>query len=583
MPRGAYKAGTYGKPAKAVQVNTPAPTRDPVPAMATKPTRTNSWASIRSATFLSRNSSETKLAVPDQSLPIREISPQRNEIADSQTRKPDLLMESEPVRRDLKYDEGRHEISSSLPHDLNPSVRPTSSRTSSANLSGEEAASDADLDTFEELTIEVTQSSASSLYSRDSASIYSRDSASIYSSATSIYSFDGSSEPIAEETEGSLNSHLQAPTQYQQRIRKGTTRRPQPEAQDAASREASSLARKAALFKNSRLPPKLPFFNASLPTWSMACRAAQASLDCYDSQSLIRRGTYTPANSSKDIKAMILDDQLIDDTRLLIVSIRGSQLKSLSDWAVNKAAKPASPAGFLDDEDNECHAGFLQVAKAMVDQVAAQLQQHPASSERPSLLFTGHSAGGAVAAMLYCHMLSTSVNSNLTGLANQFSSINCMTFGAPPLSLTPLRKPDHGSGVFLSFANEGDPILRLSDAAYMKSLAKLMTVSPPASATATKVKVVRRSRGTSVIRETVSGAPPAPWGELPLWPTPAPPLTNAGDVILLRDKENGSASASLVTSEELREVIFGDLAQHTTDMYITRVKDLALAAMMGRV
>jgi hypothetical protein len=58
-------------------------------------------------------------------------------------------------------------------------------------------------------------------------------------------------------------------------------------------------------------------------------------------------------------------------------------------------------------------------------------------------------------------------------------------------------------------------------------------------------------------------------------------LTNAGDVILLRDTESGNASASQVTSEELSDVIFADLAQHTMGMYMRRVKDVAFAAMMG--
>lgn len=609
MPRGGMKV----KPVKAAQVDASTPSRIPsVPFIPTKPTRTNTdWrAGIRKATFLSRNSSETRLAgsVPDQTPPVRESSCQRDSTTDSQTRKPGLPVDSTYIRTNLGCNEGHNAISSSLPNELQRSIRPQSSRASLAQPSeGEEDTYEVDLDTFEELTIEETQSGASSLYSRDSSSIYTRDSASIYSSASSIYSsassvyssgastysfdeygfkeFDrytgnGSTETIAEEGEATLNSSLPGGSQYQQRARPVAVRRQ--EAQDAASRETSTLAKKATLFKNSRLPPQLPSFSASLPIWSMVCRAAKASHDCYDSQSLTRHGTYTPANSSKDIKAMIIDDQFIDDSRLVIVSIRGTQFKCLADWSVNKAAKPVKPVGFLDDEENACHAGFLQVTKAMVGQVAAQLQQHPASSERPSLLFTGHSAGGAVAAMLYSHMLSISVHSDLTALASRFSSINCITFGAPPLSLTPLPRRDHGSGVFLSFANEGDPVLRLSDAAYVKSLAKLMTASPPSSTAAPKVKVVRRSRGTHVIREIVSAAPPPPWEKLPLWPTPPAPLTNAGDVILLRDRENGSAAASRVTPEELREVIFGDLTQHTIEMYIRRVKEVAFTAMMGR-
>jgi hypothetical protein len=280
--------------------------------------------------------------------------------------------------------------------------------------------------------------------------------------------------------------------------------------------------------------------------------------------------------------ALVIDDQIIDDTRFVIVSIRGTQMQSLADWAVNKAADPTKPVGFLDDEENACHAGFLQVTKAMVGQVAEQLKVHPASSERPSLLFTGHSAGGAVAAILYSHMLSTSVTSELTELASLFSSINCISFGAPPLSITPMLKRENVPGVFLAFANEGDTVLRLSNAAYLKSLAKLMTASSPSTVTvAPPVKMVRGSRGTRVIRQTVAAAPITPWEELPLWPTPPAPLTNAGDVILLRDRENGSVTASHVTSEDLAHVIFGDLVQHTVEMYIRRVKEAAFAAMTG--
>lgn len=609
MPRGGHRVKV--KPAKATQVGASAPLRVPgIPSMTTKPTRTDTdWRTgIPTPTFLSRNLPETKLAGPvaglgpDQPPPVRESSRHRDENTDSQMREPDLPVDSAHTRMELKCDKVHDTTSSGLPNKLDPSVQSTSNRPSSAQSTGEEDTYETVLDTFEDLTIEETQSGASSLYSRDSLSIYSSDSASIYSRASSIYSsgasiystddcglreFDrytntGSTELISKDSDANLDPRLPGRLQYQQRSRTVAVRRQ--EIQDAASRERSTLAKKAALFKNSRFRPQLPSFNTSLSTWSMVCRAAQASLDCYDSESLTRRGTYTPADSSKDIKAMIIDDQLIDDSRLVIISIRGTEFQSLSDWAVNKAANPEKPVGFLDDEENACHAGFLQVTKAMVVQVAAQLQQHPASSERPFLLLTGHSAGGAVAAMLYSHMLSTSVQSDLTRLASQFPSINCVTFGAPPLSLTPLPRLDRGSGVFLSFANEGDPVLRLSNAAYVKSLAKLMTASTPSSvksATAAPVKVVRRSRGSAIIRETLFDVPPTPWEELPLWPTPPAPLTNGGDIILLRDKENGCAVASRVMPEELKEVIFGDLAQHSVGMYIRRIKELALAAMIG--
>jgi hypothetical protein len=591
MPRGGHRV----KPAKPQQSDAAPPS-----SLTMRLTRRNTdW--ISKPSFLSRNASETKLVAASQEQPpsVQDLPLRRAETVDFQATRDvpfvDSLhvVDSTELRPVSVIVQEEHDAASKVPpEDTASSVLTAPTRIPILVCSSESTEDDADeaaVDTFEDNNIDDTQSSASSLYSRDSMPTYSSDSASIYSSASSVYSSGASTYSSGasmysfdEEEENNPDARTLGRLQYQQRTRTVASRRP--EIQDAASRERSTLAKKAALFKNSRLPPQLPSFSTSLPVWSMICRAGQASSDCYDSEVSTRRGTYTPADTSKDIKAMIIDDQLIDESRLLIVSIRGTQFQCLSDWSVNKAANPVKPTGFLDDEENACHAGFLQVAKAMVVQIATMLQQHPASSEKPTLLFTGHSAGGAVAAMLYSHMLSTSVISDLTSLATQFSSISCVTFGAPPLSLTPLPKREHGSGVFLSFANEGDPVLRLSNAAYVKSLAKLMTTSPPSSVASTTlpVKVVRHSRGTRVIRQSAPSAPATPWEELPLWPTPPAPLTNAGDVILLRDREDGNAAASRVTSEELQDVMFADLAQHPIDMYMRRVKDVAFAAMMGR-
>lgn len=526
--------------------------------------------------FLSRKSSQASLASFNQPPPLPVVPEAYRQETESATSSgastPALFVDAAHIRPDLEIGQTQEttSTSNSIPSKQDPPVRPKISPNSSTLSVAEVPANLSRNASFEDLTADETQSCASSIFSVDSNSIYS-NSTSQYSSASSLYSSSASTYSYDTYDQGS---------QYQQRSRPGAPRRT--ESQDQASRERNALAKKAALYKNSRLPPGLPYFNTSLPTWSLVCRAIQASQDCYDSRALTRRGTYTPANTSKDTKAMIIDEQLIDSSRLVIISVRGSEISSLADWAVNKAAEAAKPVGFLDDEENACHAGFLKVTKAMVAQVATQLREHPASSEQPTLLFTGHSAGGAVAALLYSHMLSTSVSSDLTALASQFSSINCVTFGAPPLSLTPLPTPSHSNGVFLSFTNEGDPVTRLSNAAYVKSLAKLLTASPPASAAAAPPpKVVRRSRGTGVVVKPVA-APLVPWAERPLWPTPAAPLANAGVVVVLRDGEMGGAEACKVGVEELREVIFADLAAHTCEMYLRRVKAVALSAMMGR-
>lgn len=599
MPRGGHKV----RPVKVAQADISAspdvsgrvPTIEKI-----KRTNTEWKSSILASGFLSRSSTTTKFPDPISDQPptptVPDTSREWTSNLDIPIHSAEFSLQSSDARsQDIIPENPSNESE----HFVRPRLESTAEEGDDEER--EQDSYQADLDTFGFPSTESTLSNAStSIYSRSSASVYSRAS-SIYSSGASVYSFeDGglsdfdryrkeTAEQLAAQPD--LNSGVANVLRLQQAARAVALR--QKEAQDAAFRERSTLAKKAALFKNSRLPPQLPSFSTSLPTWSMVCRAAKASQECYDSQAAIRRGTYFPADSSKDIKAMIVDDMLIDDSRLIIVSIRGTQSQSLSDWTVNTTATAIKPTGFLDNEENACHAGFMRVARAMINHVAAQLRQYAdlPEAERPMLLFTGHSAGGAIAAMLYSHMTSITVESDLTALTTHFSKINCMTFGAPPVSQTPLLRRDHVPGIFLAFANEGDLVLRTSNAAYFKSLAKLMTASPPPSTAPVvapaPVKVVRGSRGAAVYRQPVAAPPPTPWEDLPLWPTPAPSLTNAGDIILLRDKsENGlaigPATASSIISEDLRDVIFGDLAQHTSEMYLRRVKELALSAMMGR-
>ena len=70
---------------------------------------------------------------------------------------------------------------------------------------------------------------------------------------------------------------------------------------------------------------------------------------------------------------MLVDEQMIDGAKVVIVAIRGTKCQSLADWAVNGASDPVCPSDFFDDDANHCHAGFLKVTRAMVAQVASQL------------------------------------------------------------------------------------------------------------------------------------------------------------------------------------------------------------------
>lgn len=73
-----------------------------------------------------------------------------------------------------------------------------------------------------------------------------------------------------------------------------------------------------------------------------------------------------------------------------------------------------------DDPGNLCHSGFLSVARKMIKPVAARLRsllEEDSSRASSSLLMTGHSAGGAIASLLYAHLFAQEVRSELNILA----------------------------------------------------------------------------------------------------------------------------------------------------------------------
>ncbi|KAL1986130.1 hypothetical protein VTN96DRAFT_6782 [Rasamsonia emersonii] len=238
----------------------------------------------------------------------------------------------------------------------------------------------------------------------------------------------------------------------------------------------------------------------------------------------------------------------LDDMNTIVFAIRGTQ--SFRDWTVNVRTDPKSPEGFLDDEGNLCHAGFLSVARRMVRPVARRLQE--LLRENPnrascSLLITGHSAGGAVASLLYCHMLSLSqtVESELTHLRGFFKRVHCVTFGAPPVSLLPLetpRSPAYRKSCFFSFINEGDPVPR-ADRAYVLSLLELYASPAPGSPLAHLNTLLSNNHSTTKL----SAKPQNKKQPVARWKVPISSLSVAGRLVIFgravkTDRTNSSSS-----------------------------------------
>lgn len=349
----------------------------------------------------------------------------------------------------------------------------------------------------------------------------------------------------------------------------------------------------------------------------MICLAAQFSQKVYNKPSGSERETRVEGDWRHGTKAMVIKSVPVDNMNVIVFAIRGTQ--SFRDWTTNMNSEPAVPDGFLDDPGNLCHAGFLSAARHMVTPVARRLQQ--LLDENPSrlscsLVITGHSAGGAIASLLYKHMLSQTLMSDLINLRNTFKRVHCITFGAPPVSLLPMDKPSdpkYKKWLFFSFINEGDPVPR-AEKSYVRSLIDLYTSPAPNqaktnapstwSASTLKFNILggnkdRRQKKSSIVELIEKGVkqtsacdsgtttPTPSDSQKAIWRTPPTTLSLAGSLILLRGSKDkpqarNRVEAFLTRDEDLRGIVFGDPMMHMMELYERRVEVLATIAVTGR-
>ena len=229
--------------------------------------------------------------------------------------------------------------------------------------------------------------------------------------------------------------------------------------------------------------------------------------------------------------------------------------------------------------------------KPVAARLRALLEEDPGRASC-DLVMTGHSAGGAVASLLFAHMLAATVRSELNILTGCFKRIHCITFGTPPISLLPLQKshaPRYQKSLFLSFINEGDPVPR-ADKAYIRSLLDLYASPAPGNGCINTISTTTpapKFKFNRLQRPKPCTAVSAPDLSSPYWPVPPSPLSNAGKLVVLRIPPGVGASdddvkAELTTDEQLREVVFGDPMMHMMTKYARRVEVLATRAVTGR-
>ncbi|KFA76501.1 hypothetical protein S40288_01566 [Stachybotrys chartarum IBT 40288] len=392
----------------------------------------------------------------------------------------------------------------------------------------------------------------------------------------------------------------------------------------AASVVTGNYFSKVEHYANSKLPRDLPRLALYIPTWPLLCLAAQYSQRVYDTPKGAESEAHVSADWFSGTKAMCIKSVPMDHMNTIVFAIRGTS--SFMDWAVNLNTEPTSPGNFLDDPGNLCHAGFLSVARRMVKPVASRLRQM--LQENPgraaySLLITGHSAGGAVAALLYSHMLSVQTRSELTTLTGCFKRVHCVTFGAPPVSLLPLlkpNKPELRKSIFMSILNEGDPVAR-ADKAYVRSLLELLSAPVPSISSSSKSSKDKKSNSSSSSSSKKS-KPQSSMSNLrskaskamlkasstpsssssstsykPAWKVPPGTLSNAGRIVVLRSgdpyakphdcktvRERLAEGVVAVTcrEEQLRGVIWGDPVCHLMNLYAGRIEILAVGAVTAQ-
>ncbi|KAI1339425.1 alpha/beta-hydrolase [Xylariaceae sp. FL0016] len=383
---------------------------------------------------------------------------------------------------------------------------------------------------------------------------------------------------------------------------------------------------KVELYANSKLPLNLPPLRLYMSTYPLLCLAAQYSERVYEKARGAERDAHVDADWRAGTKAMCLKSVPMDHMNTIVFAIRGTA--TFMDWAVNLNTAPTAPIGFLDDQRNFCHSGFLSVARKMIAPVAARLRQ--LLEENPSrcsysLLITGHSAGGAIASLLYMHMLATSqaASSELNTLTGCFKRVHCITFGTPPVSLRPLETPRRYNlrkSLFLSFVNEGDPVVR-ADKAYVKSLLELFVAPAPGreqrgetpklpapngrsdwppkphekkSKASLVSKTSKMSMNTQQSSSKLNGKA-KPVG--PIWTVPPNTLSNAGRIVVLRsgdphakprrtktveERLNEGVVAQTASEEQLRGLIWGDPVCHVMKLYAGRIEVLAVGAVTAQ-
>ncbi|KAL8895270.1 MAG: hypothetical protein Q9192_003743 [Flavoplaca navasiana] len=281
--------------------------------------------------------------------------------------------------------------------------------------------------------------------------------------------------------------------------------------------------------------------------WQLIKQAALASALAYDEAPDMIDGQHFKAKGN--CKAMIMYIDEVDNRKILTIAVRGTVTKG--DWMLNVNSSPKKSSKMI-LKTATWHGGFLAVAEAMAKPIGkAILDLRREHEDVSSILFAGHSAGGAVAQVLYA--MSMSPDMILSKEILDFHSIHCITFGTPPVTSVPLHQwpgDTKRPGNFLSIVNEGDPVPQAQEE-FVKTLLDVYALSP-------KDLASRYPDGVII-----------PQGR----------FRASGHPVILRDADPedwDSKNIAIYTTEShlLEKKLFGNPLVHSMKEYLARVEGL---------
>ncbi|RGP67239.1 alpha beta-hydrolase [Fusarium sporotrichioides] len=236
----------------------------------------------------------------------------------------------------------------------------------------------------------------------------------------------------------------------------------------------------------------------------------------------------------------------------LILAIRGSASKM--DHIVNANSRPQPTGGFITFDKGK--------------------------GQKPHIIFTGHSAGGAVSQILYLKYISNQA-------FNESARFSCATFGAPPCVTAPIDLSFYhpgGKTLCLNIINEFDVVTR-ADKPYILSLvdiARNMLNQPPKALLPepeTSSEIIDASLKATQDKEAELSSPKheESHNQFPkTWHFSQPLYNHIGPsvVLLMRSEDEMKLKAVEVTPAEFQKLLFCRTAVHGKRIYEKRVEAL---------